>query len=161
MILYNSSMEIQQENIILVSSRLFEQLGIRSVSIYYVCNELRISKKTFYTYFPQKEDLVDAVLTFNKHSSYERYSKLFKDKNAIDFLILIISEIKKNAETDFHNQSMCFDLGKYYPKLFEKHETKKREEIRQGFEVNLRQGISEGFYREDLDVELISLIQTI
>lgn len=154
-------METQQENIILVASRLFEQFGIRSVSIDNICNELRISKKTFYTFFPQKEDLVDSVLTFNKHLSYERYSKLLKDKNAIDSLILIISEIKKNGENESHTQSMCFDLEKYYPKLFEKHETKKRDEIRQGFEINLKQGIAEGFYRDNLDVELISFFHSI
>jgi TetR/AcrR family transcriptional regulator, cholesterol catabolism regulator len=87
-------MEIQQENIVLVASRLFEQFGIRSVSIDNVCNELHISKKTFYLYFPQKEDLVDAVLTLQKKNNYDKFLKLFKNKNAIDSLILIIKEIK-------------------------------------------------------------------
>ena len=45
-------MDTLQENIISVSSRMFEQFGIRSVSIENVCKELQISKKTFYTLFP-------------------------------------------------------------------------------------------------------------
>ncbi|MDP4238025.1 MAG: TetR/AcrR family transcriptional regulator [Bacteroidota bacterium] len=152
-------MEIQQENIVLVASRLFEQFGIRSVSIDNVCNELHISKKTFYLYFPQKEDLVDAVLTLQKKNNYDKFLKLFKNKNAIDSLILIIKEIKKSLEVE--SQSMCYDLQKYYPKVFEKHESQRRSEIRQGFEMNLRQGIAEGYYREDLDVELISLFHSL
>jgi len=51
---------------------------------------------------------------------------------------------------------MCYDLEKYYPKVFEKYESIKNEEMRQGFEMNLHQGIAEGFYRTDLDIELIS-----
>lgn len=152
-------MENQHENILIVAARLFEQFGIRSVSIDNVCNELRISKKTFYTYFPQKEDLVDAVLSYQKRINFERFEKLFKDKNAIDSLILMIKEVKKGVDSE--SQTMCFDLQKYYPKVFEKHESIRTAEMKLGFEMNLRQGIAEGFYRENLDVELISLFHSV
>jgi len=152
-------MESQQELIINTAGRLFEQFGIRSVSIDNVCNELHISKKTFYTYFPQKEDLVDAVLINQKKNNNEKYEKMFKNKNAIDSLILIIKEIKKNAECE--SQTMIYDLEKYYPRVFEKHMSQNAEEIRLGFQLNLKQGIEEGYYRDDLDVELISLFHSI
>ena len=152
-------MDTLQENIISVSSRLFEQFGIRSVSIDNVCKELLISKKTFYTLFPQKEDLVDSVLTFQNKNNCDKFSKLFKNKNSIDSLILIIKEIKRNIESV--SQTMFFDLEKYYPRIFEKHMLKNNEEIRLGFEINLRQGIAEGYYREDLDIELISLFHSL
>src|ERR1035437_9775613 len=100
-------MENQSDNIVIAAVRLFEQFGIRSVSIDNVCSELHISKKTFYTYFPQKEDLVDAVLSHQKKNNYEMFKKLFKNKNAIDSLILIIKEIKKNLECE--SQTMFFD----------------------------------------------------
>ena len=152
-------MDILQENIILVSSRMFEQFGIRSVSIDNVCKELQISKKTFYTLFPQKEDLVDSVLTFQNKNNCDKFNKLFKNKNSIDSLILIIKEIKRNIESV--SQTMFFDLEKYYPRVFEKHMLKNNEEIRLGFEINLRQGIAEGYYRADLDIELISLFHSL
>jgi len=152
-------MESQQELIINTAGRLFEQFGIRSVSIDNVCNELHISKKTFYTYFPQKEDLVDAVLSNQKKNNNEKYEKMFKNKNAIDSLILVIKEIKKNAECE--SQTMIYDLEKYYPRVFEKHMSQNAEEIRLGFQLNLKQGIEEGYYRDDLDVELISLFHSI
>jgi len=152
-------MDILHENIILVSSRLFEQFGIRSVSIENICKELHISKKTFYIHFPQKKDLVDEVLMYINKKNYEKFEKLFKNKNAIDSLILIIREIKKTMESE--SLCLCYDLRKYYPKVFEKHEILRRSEIREGFEKILIQGITEGFYREDLDVELISLFHSI
>jgi AcrR family transcriptional regulator len=152
-------MDSQSELILQTASHLFDQFGIRSVSIDNVCNEIHISKKTFYTHFPQKEDLVDAVLNYQKKLSFEKIEKLFKNKNAIDSLIVIIKEIKKGLESD--SQRMCYDLEKYYPKIFEKHELEKMQVMKVGFEMNLRQGIAEGYYRDDLDVELISLFHSI
>lgn len=151
-------MDNQQENIIQTASKMFEQFGIRSVSIDNLCAELHISKKTFYTHFTQKEDLVEAVLLYQKNIIHERFEKLFKDKNAIESLTLIIKEIKKNVVAE--SQTMFFDLQKYYPKLYEKHELIKMQEIKLGFEMNLNQGIAEGYYRENLDTELISLFHS-
>jgi AcrR family transcriptional regulator len=152
-------MENQNEIIVQTATRLFEQYGIRSVSIDNICNELRISKKTFYIHFPQKEDLIDAVLTYQKKINFEKFDKLLKNKNAIDSLIQIIIEVKKSVDSEIHR--MCYDLEKYYPKVNEKHHKQNMENIRLGFELNLRQGISEGYYREDLDIELISLFHSI
>ena len=152
-------MELLQENIVITASRLFNQFGIRSVSIDNVCKELHISKKTFYTHFLQKEDLVEAVLNFEKKTVYEKFEKLLRHKNAMDSLIIIIKEIKKDIECK--SQVLFYDLEKYYPEVFERYVLKKTDEVRQGFEINLRQGISEGFYRNDLDIELVSLFHSL
>ena len=152
-------MEELNLKIIETANRLFNQFGTRSVSIDNVCSELRISKKTFYLHFTQKEDLVDAVLSFQEKKYYDKFEKLFKNKNAIDSLILIIKEIKKTLETE--SQTMCYDLEKYYPKVHEKHELQRAKNMKMGFEMNINQGIAEGLYREDLDIELISLFHSI
>jgi len=152
-------METQQEIIVNTASRLFEQFGIRSVSIDNVCTELRISKKTFYTYFPQKEDLVEAVLVYQRNIQHEKFEKMFKNKNAIDSLILSIKEIRKNV---IHESTvLCNDLEKYYPKVNEKYEQASRQIMRSGFERFLRQGIEEGYFREDLDVEMIAFFHSL
>jgi len=152
-------METQQELIISTASRLFEQFGIRSVSIDNVCNELRISKKTFYNYFSQKEDLVEAVLVYQNNIQHEKFLKIFKNKNAIDSLILTIREIRKTIGQE--SLAMCNDLEKYYPKVNDKYEQIAREEIRAGFERFLNQGIDEGYFRDDLDVEMIALFHSL
>lgn len=152
-------MENQHEMIISMATRLFEQFGIRSVSIDNVCAELHISKKTFYNYFPQKEDLVDAVLAYQRTVQFDKFARLFKNKNSIECLILSVKEIKKNAGHE--SQAMCYDLEKYYPKIYEKYDQLSRQQMRAGFEKYLRQGIDEGYFREDLDVELISLFHSI
>jgi AcrR family transcriptional regulator len=152
-------MDSQYELIVQTASRLFYQYGIRNVSIEDVCTELRISKKTFYAHFSQKEELVDAIITFNKEIHLEKFSKNIKGKNAIQALVYIVKEIKKTADCQPH--LMWHDLEKFYPKVFEKHDSERRRAIKEGFEQNLLQGIQEGYYREDLDIELTSLFHTI
>jgi len=148
-------MESQYEIIVRTTSNLFQQYGVRSVSIDDVCKKLQISKKTFYIYFQQKEDLVDAVLTYLDKIHLEKFSKLLQNKNAIEAFLVILREIKKNVDTE--PKLMWHDIEKYYPKVYERNELKKRDFMIKGFEANLKQGIEEGYYREDLDVELISL----
>ena len=152
-------MDEQKELILQTASKLFTQSGIRNVSIDDVCSELRISKKTFYIHFSQKEDLVDAIVTYDKQKRLDRYEKNMKGKNAIDTLIYIIREIKRDADCTPH--LLWNDIQKFYPKIYEKHNTDKINNIRHGFEINLRQGIVEGYYRGDLDIELISLFHSV
>ncbi len=152
-------MDSQQELIVQTAGKMFYQLGIRNVSIDEICAELRISKKTFYSHFPQKEDLVEAVITFEKQSNYDKFHKNLKNKNAIDALIYIVREIKKQNDCQPH--ALWYDVKKYYPKVFDKFDAEKKYAIKNGFEYNLRQGIIEGYYREDLDIEMISTFHTI
>lgn len=152
-------MDPQYEQIVQTAGKLFQTNGIRNVSVDEVCAELRISKKTFYTHFSQKEDLVDAVITFENRNHLEKFEKNIINKNAIDALIFIVREIKKNVDCQPH--VLWHDMAKYYPKVFEKHNNLKNHAIKTGFEQNLLQGIIEGYYRKDLDIELLSLFHTI
>lgn len=152
-------MDEQREQIILTASKMFHQNGIRNVSIDEICSELRISKKTFYTHFSQKQDLVEATINHNKHIHIEKFEKNIRNKNAIDALIYIVREIKKSADCEPH--ALWYDIQKYYPKIYEKHEAERSESIKLGFEQNLQQGIEEGYYRKNLDIELVSLFHTV
>ena len=148
-------MENQYEKITETAANLFTQYGIRSVTIDSVCEELRISKKTFYNYFAQKEDLVDAVLDSIEKQMFSRFRGMLYAENAIESLIQILKEIKKNVECK--PPAMYYDLNKYYGNILKKHEELRKTKMREWFEQNLRQGIKEGHYRENIDIELISL----
>jgi AcrR family transcriptional regulator len=148
-----------KQNITQTASRLFHQSGVRNISIDEVCSALRISKKTFYQHFQQKEDLIGAVIEENKQQHFEKFEKNLKNKNAIDSLIFIIKELKKNSDCEPHQ--LWFDIQKYYPKIFEKYKIMKLEAVRIGFEQNLIQGIEEGYYRKDLDIELASFFHSV
>jgi len=152
-------MENQYDKIIETAENLFKQYGIRSVSIDNVCEELRISKKTFYNYFAQKEELVDAVLEKTEKEVFNHMRGLLYTNNAIESLIKIIKEMKKAV--DCKSEVLYYDMNKYYGHILKKHEDMRKKEVGNWFAMNLQQGIKEGYYRDNIDVELISIFHAL
>ncbi len=152
-------METLSENIVKVACPKFLQFGIRSISVDDICADLRISKKTFYCTFSSKEDLVEAVLNYQMDMVQENFDKLQRNKNAIDALVLIINEVKKHTKDNI--SAFYYDLEKYYPVIFAYYKEKRTQFIRESFEANLRQGIAEGYYREDVDIEMGSIFHAV
>ncbi len=152
-------MEKQYNKIVETATELFKKYGIRSVSIDNVCEELRISKKTFYNYFAQKEDLVDAVQGKMEKQVFDKLRGLLYTNNAINSLIVIIKEMKKAV--DCKSDVMYYDLNKYYSHILKKHEDITQKEISEWFAINIRQGIKEGYYRDNIDIELLSMFQAL
>lgn len=149
-------MEELKEQIMDAAMEQFKKVGIRNVSIDSVCAELRISKKTFYQYFESKELLVRDVITREHAVNFEKYNKISKDKNAIEVFILSIREIRKSHEKNDLLYILWYDIKKYYPNIYQEFDCRKAEIIKQVFEANLRQGIAEGFYRSDMDVDMVT-----
>ena len=148
-----------RDTILQIAISQFHQLGIRSVSVDDICATLRISKKTFYQHFKKKEDLIEEIILHVQKEFVGRCMRQQKDKNSIDILIMYIREIKRAIE----KESFLFwhDLKKYYPSLYSRYYDLQRDVVRTAFEQNIRRGIDEGFYRNDIDIEMLSYFHTI
>ena len=135
---------------------LFFKYGVRSVSMDDICREAGMSRKKIYNYFTSKNDLVEKLLELERES----FEIIFKtdrfdgDVNAIDILLMVSKEVS-NRFTDV-SPSMTFDLKKYYPDIYHKHVEERIEFIFEKIRINLIKGISQGVYRDDLSVELVS-----
>lgn len=152
-------MEKIKENIIQFAAREFHQMGIRNVSIDSVCSGLRISKKTLYQFFSTKEDLIEAVIQYTQQQHIEKFERCIRDMNAIEVFIQSIRDMRKHSDS----QPYLFwhDLQKYYPALFKKYDQIKTEMIKKGFEENIQLGIEQGYYRKNLDVEMLSFFHSV
>jgi inorganic pyrophosphatase/exopolyphosphatase len=71
----------------------------------------------------------------------------------------MVKELKKSAECT--PVLFWHDVEKFYPALFQKHNQIKQDNVRNIFENNIKQGIAEGYYRENLDIELLSFFHTV
>lgn len=150
-------MEDKLELILTESFELFKRYGVRSVSMDDIARELSISKKTLYQYVENKTDLLSKIFEGHQVRAHKKYEEMCqKGENAIDVLLLISSKVL----VDFSQArpSMRFDLQKYYPELLKEYTDMLHQFICQKMKLNLEQGISEGLYRTDLDVELVSLL---
>ncbi|NOU61549.1 TetR/AcrR family transcriptional regulator [Marinifilum caeruleilacunae] len=148
-------MKNQKEDIIEVCWELFFQFGIRSVTMDDIAAKLGISKKTIYQHFSNKTDLVEQAIEWQiNHPKFSFMSENMSQLNAIDqyieFYRFVVSQISNSCE------SMRYDLRKYYPKLWHKFHLEKLTRFQSELSQNLQQGIDEGLFRPEVNIEFIS-----
>lgn len=139
---------------------MFYKYGVRSVSIDDICNEMHISKKTFYTQFEKKTDLVAEFLKRIRQQKVRNDQAVLESDNILEF---ILSNFKKFAQPSVMEQqaALFFDLAKYYPELYHAHkEQKDSNSIDIAMRV-LQHGIDQGLFRDDLDCESMAMFMTL
>jgi len=136
---------------------LFVKYGIRSVSIDDICNELHISKKTFYTEYNQKEDLVSAVLrNINEYNQKEDDKDLTNSKyNMIDVTMRFKQPLQR--ERARRNEKFFRDLDKYYPEVHRKFFEERSSTFKLILVEHLKKGIEEGLFRKDINLDLFPI----
>jgi TetR/AcrR family transcriptional regulator, cholesterol catabolism regulator len=148
-------MDEKVDRILSESLRLFKKNGIRSVNMDDISKEMGMSKKTIYQYFANKSELVEKVLGY----MHEQESMVCLDvdvtkMNAIDILLAVSRNVSKQMKD--LNPINAFELQKYYPAIFREFVIKKRDHVFEQVKQNFAQGIAEGIYRNDLDIDLVA-----
>lgn len=143
------------DEIIVSISTLFMKYGIKSVSMDDVSRELGISKKTLYQYFKDKDELVTKVVEHHAELlSGEMFKMVSGNANAIEQLLQVskfVSQYLKNI-----NPSVTYDLKKYYPQIWKNVNLNNRDYIFNQIKQNMINGIKEGLYRSDINIDIIT-----
>lgn len=146
-----------KDKILETASALFDGRGVRDVTIEDVCRTLSISKKTFYQYYSQKEDLVFDVIQSRFETRKQFLSSLCHGKNAIEILGVASTLMAQKHWIDKESR-MASDVMKYYPETFRKSTVLRESDIRKTFVSYVLQGQEEGFFQKDIDVEAQALV---
>ena len=145
--------------ILKTAGELFFKFGIRSVSIDDICAELHISKKTFYTIFKQKDELIVELLDAMRQKKEKDYHLVMaQDGNVMDMLMTNFKRLRGNS-MDKH-LAFVYDLEKFYPELWYERQKMMRDLDRTQPMHMLQKGIDQGMYRKDLDVEATAILFT-
>ena len=153
----STEMDAKGKQILDQTAKVFWRFGIKSLTMDDVATKLGISKKTLYQYVSDKNDLVDKIL---KHLSYCYKCDIdlvrAKQQNAIDELYAITTTV--SGQMAGIHPSVHFDLEKYHPEAFNSMLKGKRKEIFECMTENMKKGIKDGLYREDLNIAMIATI---
>ena len=148
-------MDEKFEHIIKSAENLFKRYSIRSVSMEDVAKELGISKKTLYHFVCNKSELIQKIMDYELKKVEEiAQNAINKKYNAIDTLLEISRDMgvyHKDA-----NPSVEYDLMKYYPELYTSFKAERDKMVLKYLKENIKQGIGEGYYRSNLDADLIA-----
>ena len=148
---------LTKEIIMRTANSLFSEEGIREVSIDDICRKLGISKKTFYQYYAQKEDLVADVVTNNVRKKKDEFDRMVKGKDIVQILKALFSMVNRK-KTMVKDKRMVKDIMKYYPETFTKHAEERGKAMHRFFVERFREGMEQGLVRSDMDVDGVQLL---
>ena len=147
-----------KDKIIAKSDELFRLYGIKSVTMDEIAREVGMSKKTIYLYFKDKDELVCETTRYILECDRKEFEEIQSQAdNAIEELFLISKCLRRNFEN--LNPSILFDLKRYHPKAWEIFLAFKETFFKESLRNSLRQGISEGHFRAEIDVEILTILR--
>jgi len=150
-------MEQREQQIIDQSAKVFMRLGIRSVNMDDIAQHLRISKKTLYQYVKDKNELVLRIVKHITDTHRDCILGICQSGHiAIDESFEITRFVAEQVGQV--HPSVHFDLQKYHPEAWDLLQSTERADIYRCISENLRKGMAEGLYRDDLNVDVIARI---
>lgn len=148
-------MEERKDVLLLRAAGVFLRLGLKSVTMDTLANELGVSKKTLYKHFEDKNELVNAIIEQRLEMDKQVCAQDFEiAENAIDALLRISRTIMENIGSI--NPTVFFDLKKNYPQAYQKIVNHKKEFVYNTYKSNIERGITEGLFRENMDPDVIA-----
>jgi AcrR family transcriptional regulator len=136
----------------------FLHFGFSKVTMNEIAEELGMSKKTLYQYFPSKEELLAAVVNKLQDDTATAVESLVQRTN-IDFVQKLRSALNLLAE--FHAKMtphFMADLEKHAPEVGKCSNEFKRDRMRMIMSQLVTEGVQKGIFRSDIHPELIVLI---
>ena len=143
----------QKRELIAAISDLFLRFGLRSTSMDDIANHLKISKKTLYQQFANKDDVVEQVMLYRRD---EKIKNTDVNQLAKKNPIVVMSEIRDFMVSDLGSRLPAnqFDIRKYHPAVYERVAKQEEESTKKFLVALLDNGIKQELFRKDIDKEL-------
>ncbi len=136
---------------------MFLNLGFKSVTMDDLAHEMGISKKTIYSHFKNKTDLVQqTAMTMSNFITCGIDNIVASQKNPIEELYEIKRFIMVHLKDE--KSSPLYQLQKYYPKIHSSLKKIQFECTHRCVADNVKRGMALGIYRDNLNVEFVSRI---
>ncbi|WP_369048524.1 TetR/AcrR family transcriptional regulator [Tenacibaculum sp. UWU-22] len=146
-----------RDKILEKSAELFLNLGFKSVTMDDIANEVGASKKTIYSLFKNKSDLILQVTDWVFCNITEGINTIL---TAQENPIKEIFDIKRHVSMCLNDEksSSQYQLQKYYPKIYETIKNKQFNYMQNCVKKNLHRGVHLGLYRDNINVDFITNI---
>lgn len=136
-------------------TELFLQNGAKTVTMDDIAQELKISKKTLYQKYQNKEALLEEVLTYKLEKVIVKMKNLDETiDNAVERMFARDEDMERASRTN--DSIMLRQLIKYYPQIFNKHMLYFSDKLSEILVHNIERGRKQGLYREDFDAHFYS-----
>ncbi|MFC4689945.1 TetR/AcrR family transcriptional regulator [Aquimarina sp. M1] len=144
-----------RDKIIEKSTEMFLIRGSKGLTMDTIAYEMGISKKTIYKYFNTKRELVEAGSEYLFHKITDGIDKIIElNENPIKEMFLIrdfVFYVLKSENTSPYHQ-----FKKYFPEIYQSLMTRQFAEMDRCITKNLKKGMEQGLYCNEINIKLIS-----
>lgn len=139
--------------ILKAAMKAFAEQGVKAVRMDDVAQSLSISKRTLYEIYEDKEELLyQGVVQFDQEAKQSMSAFIEQAPSVMD--IILEAYQRRVVRTGSVNPLFYEDIQKY-PKVVD-YLNKERAHTYASFIELLRRGVSEGYFRTDIDYELVA-----
>lgn len=143
------------EKILTSSIELFSQYGFKSITMDDIARRAGISKKTLYQHFANKQEVVNESVAWYKNNTTENCVVVLRDaENAIEAMVRILAFFD-NLYRRINPMAM-FEMQRFFPDAYKQFRDLLIERDVVLVRENILQGIKEGYYRNDLNADLLA-----
>jgi len=136
------------------------QYGIRSTAMDDIARHMGISKRTIYENFRDKDDLVRATLINHKKEQNRKINTIIATTpNVIEAIFKVMFDFVSRFNQI--NPAFFSDLQKYHHEICQDLLPRQEEEHRALLNDLFKKGINEGFFRSDINIDIVSRILNI
>ncbi len=147
-------MDVKQR-IVEQARALFFRLGIRSVSMDDIANNMGMSKKTIYQHFTDKDELVESIVLAETNRMQNDCINLCNTaENAVHEIFKTMEMVVEHFRNI--NPIVLFDMQKFHFSAFEKFMEYRNSFLINIISNNLEKGVKEGNYRPDINIDVLS-----
>jgi len=146
---------ITREHIIETATNLFLTHGVKTITTNRIVKELRTSKRTLYTHFPDKTSLLRACLdVYNTKVRAENDAIINEAENVLEAMGHLLQKIVRRSHQV--NPNFFSDIIHYYPGLLHESYKQNGNFAHQNLIDLSKWGVEDGIFIADIDIEVVS-----
>lgn len=139
---------------------MFQRLGVKAVRMDDIAQEMGISKRTIYSLFGDKEELIYLAMRHLFKERMEQHRIICTSaENELAGMFYVMDEIFEHAESDHR---LSTNIRRFYPQIYDRLLQIGREANMYGLRTMIERGIEKGYFLKEMNVEItISIFNTI
>ena len=147
----------QREKVIEHVAQVIVTLGVKSVRMDDVANEMGMSKRTLYEMFGDKEELLYQGIVYYMECRYAELSDQAKKlNNMLEILLHSIRSFCNNGHAGEVERRLTTNLKKFYPAVHERVQRYHADRGLSGLQYALDKCREEGYLDQTVDIELMA-----
>ena len=146
---------VLKKQVIDVALSQFLTNGVKSVTMDEIASAVRISKRTLYEMFTDKETLLKECILVRREEMRVYLEEVLKDKQNV--LEVVLAFYKRSVEALHRINNRFWDDVKRYPEVYtilSEHNEKEAEDELKFFEI----GVKQDLFRSEIDYEVVNTL---